>query len=68
MKNYHDVIEVDDDMYFLILKAFDQIVNFANNKLVKLYAYEFMLRMKTIICICLMTVRTTPGMQIYDTY
>lgn len=33
VKNYHDEIEVDDDVDVLILKAFDQIVNFANDRL-----------------------------------
>ncbi|RXN11787.1 interferon-induced 44-like protein [Labeo rohita] len=33
VKNYHDEIDTDDDVDVLILKAFDQIVNFANDRL-----------------------------------
>ncbi|KAF4107915.1 hypothetical protein G5714_010674 [Onychostoma macrolepis] len=33
VKNYHDEIDVDDDVDVLILKAFDQIVNVANDRL-----------------------------------
>ncbi|XP_043106793.1 interferon-induced protein 44-like [Puntigrus tetrazona] len=39
VKNYHDEIEVDDDVDVLILNAFEQIVNSANDRL-REEAYE----------------------------
>ncbi|KAI5090245.1 interferon-induced protein 44-like isoform X2 [Silurus meridionalis] len=35
VKNYHEEVDTDDDLDFLILKALDQIVNIADDALVK---------------------------------
>ncbi|RXN11788.1 interferon-induced 44-like protein [Labeo rohita] len=35
VKNYHDEIDTDDDVDVLVLKAFDQIVNFAHERLME---------------------------------